>query len=147
MSIALPGTYTLADTKCTGSVITSSNLVKPWDDGCLTSFTLTQSAIDANTGNDGSDAIFGAVFNTPRGLSCGADDIKSRLTQYFPPNSVQAWTGVAVAVITESQNKANESAVVLGCSAAFGPRNPDTKVTPLCGAVWMLEGGVPAKGV
>ncbi|KAJ3069305.1 hypothetical protein HDU98_007641 [Podochytrium sp. JEL0797] len=117
MSIAYPGTYILADTTCTGSILSSSNLLKPWKDGCITSFTLTQSAIDANRGNKGNDAIFGAVFNTTPGLSCGADDVKSRLTQYFPPNIVQSWSAMAIPFVMMGENG--------------------------CGAVWKLEGWIP----
>ncbi|KAJ3059426.1 hypothetical protein HDU98_004557, partial [Podochytrium sp. JEL0797] len=54
---------------------------------CIDSFTITQSAINVNSSDNGNDAILGAVFNTPPGLSCCADNVKSRMTKYFPPNT------------------------------------------------------------
>ncbi|KAJ3061374.1 hypothetical protein HDU98_002716 [Podochytrium sp. JEL0797] len=145
MSVAYPGTYTLINVKCTGSVITSADLVKPWDDGCLKSFTLTQAAIDANTGNKGDDAIFGAVFNTPPGLSgCGDSvDFRSRVALYFPPNVIKAWSGLAAPFSIVGQNgQPDMNSVYLVGKATFVDSNAFE--APGCSGAWTLDGGIPA---
>ncbi|KAJ3071053.1 hypothetical protein HDU98_005875, partial [Podochytrium sp. JEL0797] len=134
----------MTDTLCEGTIVTNSNLLKPWNDGCITSFTLTQSAIDANSGNKSNDAILGAVFNAPPGLPCGAADVKSRMAMYFPPNVVKEWTLAAIPFVSYGENGAPDNRTVfLACRASFGGPDPITNRTPGCGAVWTLEGWIP----